>query len=115
MEKKGFRVDAESTKVMISGTGLDFLQSSGEYACAVCRTGVGNNSIHCKGCKLWVHKKCSGLQRLTPNPYYRCAWGIPILLTADHRVKFRSDLISWMWDLLFATWVTCCLLVEAVT
>ena len=29
------------------------------------------------GCKLWVHKKCSGLQRLTPNPDYRCAqcWG----------------------------------------
>ena len=24
-------------------------------------------------CKLWVHKKCSGLQRLTPNPDYRCA------------------------------------------
>ena len=25
------------------------------------------------GCKLWVHKKCSGLQRLTSNPDYRCA------------------------------------------
>ena len=25
------------------------------------------------GCKLWVHKKCSGLQRLTPNPDYRGA------------------------------------------
>ena len=23
--------------------------------------------------KLWVHKKCSGLQRLTLNPDYRCA------------------------------------------
>ena len=23
---------------------------------------VFNNSIHCNGCKLWVHKKCSGLQ-----------------------------------------------------
>ena len=38
-----------------------------------CNTGVGNNSIYCNGCKLWVHKKCSGLQRLTPNPDYRCA------------------------------------------
>ena len=52
---------------------MDLLQSSGEYPCAVCRTGVGNNSIYCNGCKLWVHKKCSGLQRLTPNPDYRCA------------------------------------------
>ena len=41
-----------------------------------CRTGVGNNSIYCNGGKLWVHKKCSGLQRLTPNPDYRCAWCI---------------------------------------
>ena len=73
MEKKGLRVNAEKTKVMICGTGLDLLQSSGEYPCAVCRTGVGNNSIYCNGCKLWVHKKCSGLQRLTPNPDFRCA------------------------------------------
>ena len=74
MEKKGLRVNAGKTKVMICGTGLDLLQSSGEYPCAVCRTGVGNNSIYCNGCKLWVHKKCSGLQRLTPNPDNRCAW-----------------------------------------
>ena len=73
MEKKGLRVNAGKTKVMICGTGLDLLQSSGEYPCAVCRTGLGNNSIYCNGCKLWVHKKCSGLQRLTPNPDYRCA------------------------------------------
>ena len=73
MEKKGLRVNAGKTKVMICGRGLDLLQSSGDYPCAVCCTGVGNNSIYCNGCKLWVHKKCSGLQRLTPNPDYRCA------------------------------------------
>ena len=72
MEKKGLRVNAGKTKVMICGTGLDLLQSTGEYPCAVCRTGVGNNSIYCNGCKLWVHKKCSGLQRLMPNHDYRC-------------------------------------------
>ena len=74
MEKKGLRVNAGKPKFMICGTGLDLLQSSGEYPWAVCRTGVGNNSNHCNGCKLWVHKKCSGLQRLAPNPDYRCAW-----------------------------------------
>ena len=62
MEKKGLRVNAGKTNVMICGTGLDLLQSSGEYPCAVCCTGVGNNSIYCNGCKLWVHKKCSGLE-----------------------------------------------------
>ena len=50
----------------------DLLQSSGEFPCAVCRTGVGSNSIFCKGCKHWVHKKCSGLKRLTEDPDYRC-------------------------------------------
>ena len=100
MEKKGLRVNAGKTKVMICGTGLDLLQSSGAYPCAVCRTGVGNNSIYCNGCKLWVHKKCSGLQRLTPNPDYtgvHGAWKMLALMTADHRVKSRSDLISLRW------------------
>ena len=73
MEKKVLRVNAGKTKVMICGTGLDLLQISGEYPCAVYRTGVGNNSIYCNGCKLWVHKKCSEVQGLTPNPGYRCA------------------------------------------
>ena len=64
MEEKGLRVNAGKTKIMICGTGLDLLQSSGKFRYAVCRTGVGSNSIFCKGCKHWVHKKCSGLKRL---------------------------------------------------
>ena len=57
---------------MICGMGLDLLQSSGDFPCAVCPTGVGRNSIYCNDCKLWVHKKCSGLKRLTKDPDYRC-------------------------------------------
>ena len=72
MEKKGLRVNAGKTKIMICVTGLDLLQSSGEFPCAVCRTGVGSNSIFCNGCKHWVHKKCSGLKRLKKDPDYRC-------------------------------------------
>ena len=72
MGETGLRVYAGKIKVVICGTGLDLLQSTGEYPCAVCRTGVGNKSIYCNDCKLWVHKKCSGLQPLTPNPDYRC-------------------------------------------
>ena len=34
--------------------------------------GAGRNSIFCNGCKHWVHKKCSGLKRLTKDPDYRC-------------------------------------------
>ena len=74
MEEKGLRVNAGKTKIMICGMGLDLLQSSGEFLCAVCLTGVGSNSIFCEGCKHWVHKKCSGLKRLTEDPDYRCTW-----------------------------------------
>ena len=70
MEEKG--VNAGKTKIMICGTGLDLLQSLGEFPCAVCRTGVGSNSIFCIGCKHCVHKKCSGPKRLTNDPDTRC-------------------------------------------
>ena len=72
MEEKGLRVNAGKTKIMICGTGLDLLQSSDEFPCAVCPTGVGSNSIFCNGCTHWVHKKCSGLKRLTEDPDHRC-------------------------------------------
>ena len=50
----------------------NLLQSSGEFPCTVCHTGVGSNSIFCNDCKHWVHKKCSGLKRLTKDLDYRC-------------------------------------------
>ena len=74
MEKKGLRVNAGKTKIMICSTGLDLLQRSGEFPCAVCCTGVGSNSIFCNCFKHWVHKKCSGLMLLTKDPNYRCTW-----------------------------------------
>ena len=73
MEKKGLRVNAGKTKIMICGTGLDLPQSSGEFPCTVCRTGVGSNSIFSNCCKHWVHKKCSGLKGLKKDLDYRCA------------------------------------------
>ena len=72
VKEKGLRVNAGKTKIMICSTGLDLMQSSGEFPCSVCRTGVGSNSIICNDCKHWVHKKCSGLKRLTKDPVYRC-------------------------------------------
>ena len=74
------------------------------YPCTVCHTGVGNNSIYCNGCKLWVHKKCSGLQRLHQFLIIGVhgAWEMPAILTADQRVKSRSDLIGYLGDILSA-------------
>ena len=61
------------TKFLISGVGLDVLKDTGKFPCAVCRSGVGNNSIQCSRCKLWVHKRCSSLKgRLVQNTQYAC-------------------------------------------
>ena len=68
--KEELRVNAG--KMKICGMGLNLMQSSGEFPCAICHIGVGSNSIFCNGCKHWVHKKCSGLKCLTKNPEYRC-------------------------------------------
>ena len=75
--------------VMVCGAGRDLLPSSAGYPCAVCRADVGNNGICCSGCKLLVH--------------------------GDSGVQSRSDLISWRWWLPSAIWMTCFLLVKAVT
>ena len=69
------RKDKDHDRLM----GLDLLQSSGEFPCAVCCTGVGSNSIckhwvHKKCSKHWVHKKCSGIKCLKKDLDYRCTW-----------------------------------------
>ena len=95
MEEKGLRVNAGKTEIMICGTGMNLLQSSGKFPCAVCRTGVGSNSIFCKGCKHWVHKKCSGLKCLTEDPDYRCTCcqgtARPLDSRLQREIQVRSD------------------------
>ena len=73
LESKGLKVNMGKTKVMISGRDLHTLQTSGKYPCALCRKGVGKNSIFCSGCSFWVHKKCSDIPgRLVEDPDFRC-------------------------------------------
>ena len=61
MESKRLHANMKKTKFMVSCVDLDVLQKSGKYPCAVCCKGVGNDSIECSQCKLWVHKRCSGI------------------------------------------------------
>ena len=73
LESKGLKVNMRKTKVMISGRDLHALQTSGKYPCAVCRKGVGKNSMFCSGCSFWVHQKCSNIPgRLVEDPDFRC-------------------------------------------
>ena len=66
-------MNAGNPKIMICGTGLGLLQSSGKFPCALCPTGVSCNSIQCNGCKHWWHTKCRGLKRPKKDPNYCCS------------------------------------------
>ena len=88
LESKGLHVNMTKTKFMASGIGLDILQDSGKFPCAVCRTGVGRSSIRCSKCNLWVHyKKCSGLKTLSEDLSYECprCRGVPGVRPVDGR------------------------------
>ena len=43
-------MNAGKTTIMICATGLDLLQISGNFPCAICRTGVGSDTDACTRC-----------------------------------------------------------------
>jgi len=64
MENKRLTVNMN----LICCLALNLLQHLDDFPCAISRNGVGVNSIECSQCKLWAHKKCSGLTgRLVAN------------------------------------------------
>ena len=74
MESKGIRVHMK-TKInfLVSGVGHDALKESGKCPCAVCCIGVGNNSIWCSECMLWVNKRYSVITKgMVADPIYVC-------------------------------------------
>ena len=92
MKHKGLRVDMKKMKSMVSGTGLDLFRDSGAFPCAVCRSGVGVNSIQCSQCMYWVHKKCSGVRgRLAEDPDYVCPRCCDQAQSIDNRPVTQVD------------------------
>ena len=72
---------------MVSGIGLDTLSDSGKNPCAVCRKGVGSNSIFCGRCDHWVHKRCSGVKgKLKNDPNFICPRCADLARPIDGRV-----------------------------
>ena len=74
MEEKGLRINARKTKIVICGTGLDLLQSSGKFPCAIRHNGVGSNSMFCNDCMqaLGAQGMQWADQALDKRPDYRC-------------------------------------------
>ena len=99
MEGKGLRVNMKKTKFLISGVGLDVLKNSGKFPCAVCRRGVGVNSIECSQCRLWVHKKCSSITGPLPaDPAYVCPRCRGVARPIDGRPVTKVDVDGTMLD-----------------
>ena len=63
IESKVICVNMKKTKFLVSGVGHDALEKVGKYPCAAWCGGVGNNSILCSQCMLWVHKRYSGIAK----------------------------------------------------
>ena len=55
LSAKGLKVNAVKSKVITSIVGGSDPVSIGEFPCAICRRGVGFNSVRCTRCLLWVH------------------------------------------------------------
>ena len=73
LSSKGLRVNVDKTKVMISREGGGTVVVEGRWPCAVCRKGVGSNSVRCSRCAQWVHHRCSGVRgRLRDDGNYVC-------------------------------------------
>src|SRR6266516_668899 len=62
LKGKGLRVNIGKTKVMICKVGVGQVENSGKFPCGICRKGVGVNSIRCTSCRMWIHKRCSGVR-----------------------------------------------------
>src|SRR6266516_7070559 len=61
LKEKGLRVNIGKTKVMTCKVGVGQVENSGKFPCGICRKEVGVKSIRCTSCKMWIHKRCSGV------------------------------------------------------
>ena len=78
---------------MVSGVDLDVLKKLGNYPCAVCCKGVGNNSIQCSQCKVWFHKRGSVITgRLVADSNYICTRCNGESLPMDDRPTTQVDI-----------------------
>ena len=46
----------------VGSSGGKMIVNSGKWPCGVCEKGVHANSVQCKVCKKWIHKRCSGVR-----------------------------------------------------
>ena len=62
LESKGLKMNLEKTKVIVFGLEGEIIQSRID-SCGICGKRVTVNSVLCKKCDQWIHKKCSKLKK----------------------------------------------------
>ena len=106
MKSKELHANMKKTKFPVSNVGLAVLKISGKHSCAVCRRSVGNTSIECSLCMLWVHQRCSGISdQLVADPNYVCKSVMARLgpSTTNHGLKLMSTALCLLWRPISAT------------
>ena len=59
--------------MIISSENAGKVTTQGKFPCAVCRKGLGSNSILSTFCRCWLHKRCSGIRdKLKEDSKYKC-------------------------------------------
>ena len=73
LETRGLKANINKTKILHCMGSIERTGNSGNYPCGVCRTGVGSNSMFCRSCGKWIHRRCSGVRgRLKVASNYVC-------------------------------------------
>ena len=65
MERRMLKVNLEETLMMVTREEIDDVLQVRRYPCGVCGCGVGANSVLCRMCGKWCHRRCSGLRSLS--------------------------------------------------
>ena len=67
-ENKGLKVNLGKIKVMVcGGITKDGMSKSKVDPCGVCTLRVKANSVLCLQFGKWIHGRCAGMKRVTPN------------------------------------------------
>ena len=65
MERRWFKVNLEKAKMMVTGRKMEDVLQVGRYPCGVYGRSVGANSVPCRTCGKWCHRRCSGLRSVS--------------------------------------------------
>ena len=111
IESKGLKINIGMTKIMKCDTNERPIFASGKYLCGVYKKGVGRNSVKCRFCKHWIHKRCRGFKGKlinTPDFKYHSCLHPPECEKEAHKFKLgncdykKMDKFCYLRDMLSA-------------